>query len=238
LYPSPTMEIFFRLLFGHLLADFTFQTNYLAGMKRRSMLGLFIHVLIHPVCYILLTWPYLNEVWFFRGGISLIGWAVVPILALLHFVEDWFRIGMVNRGWPDNTVFYLWDQIIHIILLWVFSPIKVQGVISMWPLLGILLVLVTHCATVTIWFIEKDIYGRDYPDTEEKYISILQRLVVWLAFFMPDPWWLLVLLFVLVTFGRHVWTRRVDFSWTSVILGNSLAIICGAFSRFGLNYHF
>jgi hypothetical protein len=35
-----------------------------------------------------------------------------------------------------------------------------------------------------------------------------------------------------------VWTRKIDFSWTSVIMGNALAIICGSISRFGLGYHF
>jgi hypothetical protein len=159
-------------------------------------------------------------------------------LTVLHFAEDYFRVTMVNKGWPDNTLFYLWDQVIHILLLWIFCPKMSQSLNTVWPILGTLLVIVTHFATVSVWFIEKDIYGRDYPDTEEKYILILQRLAVWLAFFMPDPWWFVVLIFLIGTFGHHVWRRRIDFSWTSVIMGNALAIICGSISRFGLGYHF
>jgi hypothetical protein len=232
------MEIFFRLIFGHFLADFTFQTNYIARWKRNSFAGLLVHVAIHPTCYILLTWKFLPMTWVSIGGMDLTGWAVVPILTILHFLEDWFRVRMVNKGWPDNTLFYLWDQVCHIILLWVFCPKLSQPLVSLWPILGTLLVIVTHFATVTVWFIEKDIYGRQYPDTEEKYILILQRLAVWMAFFMPDPWWIFVLLFLVGTFGHHVWTRKIDFSWTSVIMGNALAIICGSISRFGLGYHF
>lgn len=232
------MEIFFRLLFGHFLADFTFQTNFIARWKRSSFNGLLVHVLIHPLCYFALTFPFLNMTWFQVGNVALTGWVVIPILAFLHFVEDWVRVHLVNKGWPDNTAFYLWDQVVHIVLLWVFTPTKDMRLENVWPILGTLIVIVTHCATVTIWFIEKDIYGREYPDTEEKYISILQRLVVYLAFFMPDPWWWVVLLFVITTFGRHVWTRRIDFSWTSVLLGNSIAILCGFITRFGLDYHF
>ncbi len=232
------MEIFFRLLFGHFLADFTFQTNYIARWKRNSMVGLLVHVAIHPLCYISLLWNYLPQVWVTFGSFELTGWIVVPILTLLHFGEDWFRVNMVNKGWPDNTLFYLWDQIIHISLLWSFCPKSSQSLENVWPILGTLLVIVTHFATVAVWFIEKDIYGRDYPDTEEKYILILQRLAVWLSFFMPDPWWIFVLIFLVGTFGRHVWTRKIDFSWTSVIMGNALAIICGSISRFGLGYHF
>jgi hypothetical protein len=231
------MEIFFRLLFGHLLADFTFQTNYIAEWKRRSQYGLLAHVLIHPVCYTVLLWPFLSDTWV-TLGVPLNGWSCVVLATALHYLEDWFRISRINRGWTDNTLFYFWDQALHIAILFVLSPWQSQPLMTSWPILGILFVTVTHFATVTIWFVEKDVYGREYPETEEKYISILQRLVVWLAFFLPHPWWLFVLLFVLVSFGRHVWTRRVDFSWTSVVMGNSLAIVCGLASRFLLGFHF
>jgi Protein of unknown function (DUF3307) len=232
------MEIFYRLLFGHLLADFTFQTNYIAEWKRRSIWGLLAHVAIHPACYLFMAWPYMSSVWASPFDVALTGWICVGILTVLHFVEDWIRVSMVNRGVPDNTLFYLWDQAIHILFLWLLSPTSSQPLYNRLYVLGSVFVLVTHCATVTVWFIEKDIFGRDYPDTEEKYISMLQRLVLWLAFFLPHPWWMLVLVFVVVTFGRHVWMKKVDFSWTSVILGQLLAIACGLFSRFALGFHF
>jgi hypothetical protein len=68
------MDIFCRLLFGHLLADFTFQTNYLAEWKRQRFGGLLVHVAIHPVCYTVLTWPFLNSVWVTYGKFSLNDW--------------------------------------------------------------------------------------------------------------------------------------------------------------------
>jgi hypothetical protein len=232
------MEIFCRLLFGHLLADFTFQSNYIAEWKRRSWVGLLVHVLIHPACYITLLWPFLGDVWVNAGPVALNGWACVVVATALHWVEDWFRVRKINRGWNDNTLFYVWDQAIHVVILFFLSPWRTQSIETQWPLLGILFVVVTHFATVTIWFIEKDIYGREYPQTEEKYISILQRLVVWLAFFLPHPWWLFILAFVMVSFFRHVWTRRIDFSWSSVAMGNALAVGCGLIARFGIGYHF
>lgn len=232
------MEIFCRLLFGHLLADFTFQTNFIANWKRRQLWGLLAHVFIHPVCYIALAWPYLNDVWRTVGGVALNGWMCVALITLAHFAEDFFRVSAVNRGWADNTLFYLWDQIIHLLCIWFLCPVATQPLVNSWPIIGALFVLVTHCATVTVWFIEKDIYGRDYPETEEKYLSILQRTVVFLAFFLPSPWWYVVPMVVLITFGRHVWSGRVDFSWTSVILGNLIAVACGLFTRFGLRFHF
>ncbi len=232
------MEIFSRLLFGHLLADFTFQTNYLAEWKRHSFKGLFVHVAIHPLCYIVLVWPFINTVWVSYGSVGLNGWICILIATLIHFLEDWFRVRQISNGWEDNTLFYLWDQAVHIVVLWFLCPGMSQPAQETWPIIGTLFVLVTHCATVTIWFIEKDIYGRSYPETEEKYISILQRLVVWLAFFLPHPWWLVVLGVVLFTFGRHIWTRRLDFSWASVFMGNVIAIGCGLIARFSLDSHF
>ncbi len=232
------MEIFCRLLFGHLLADFTFQTNFIADWKRRKKLGLLAHVALHPLCYALLLGPYLLESWPTVLGFSINGLTAITIAALLHFVEDWFRVNKINEGWTDNTLFFVWDQAVHILILLLLSPWQTQQLQNSWPLLGSLFVVVTHFATVSIWFVEKDIYGREYPETEEKYISILQRLVVWLAFFLPHPWWLFVLAFVLISFGRHVWTRRIDFSWTSVVMGNALAVVCGLVTRFCIGYHF
>jgi len=232
------MEIFCRLLFGHLLADFTFQTNFIADWKRRKNLGLLVHVAIHPLCYALLLGSYLFESWPTVLGFSINGITAITIAAVLHWFEDWFRVNKINEGWTDNTLFFVWDQAVHIVILFLLSPWQTQPLQNSWPLLGSLFVVVTHFATVSIWFVEKDIYGREYPETEEKYISILQRLVVWLAFFLPHPWWLFVLAFVLISFGRHVWTRRIDFSWTSVVMGNALAVICGLVTRFCIGYHF
>jgi hypothetical protein len=231
------MEIFFRLLFGHFLADFTFQTNFIADWKRRSIYGLLVHILIHPVCYVILAWPFLGDSWVRIFNFDLNGFECIALATFLHFLEDWFRVRQIARGWTDNTFFYIWDQAVHILVLVLLTPIKTQPLVSTWPILGILFVIVTHFATVTIWFIEKDIFGRDYPATEEKYISILQRLVIWLAFFLPQPWWIFVVAIFLLAFVRHVWSRRIDFSWTSVVMGNVLAIACGAFSRFGVGSH-
>jgi len=231
------MEIFFRLLFGHLLADFTLQTNFIADWKRRSFVGLLVHVFIHPVCYVALVWPYLNQAWINPFGVPLNGWLCIGIATVLHFFEDWFRVTQINRGWTDNTIFYFWDQAVHIGVLWLLVP-RTQPLEDIWPILGAIFVVVTHFATVTIWFVEKDIFGRNYPETEEKYISILQRLVVWLVFFLPQPWWIIILAAVLGGFGRHVWMKRIDFSWTSVAMGNLIAVTCGLISRFGVGYHF
>jgi hypothetical protein len=232
------MEIFCRLLFGHLLADFTFQTNYIADWKRRSVAGLLVHVGIQPLCDIAILWRFMPQTWVSWFGFALNGWVCVAIVTVLHYAEDWFRVSRINHGWHDNSFFYVCDQTIHIIVLLLISPWRSQPLMSTWPLLGCLFVVVTHFATVTIWFVEKDIIGRGYPEAEEKYTAILQRLIVWLAFFLPNAWWLFVPLFVLVFLFRHMWKQQVAFTWTGVVMGNALALACGLVGRFTLGYHF
>jgi len=45
-----------------------------------------------------------------------------------------------------------------------------------------LFVLITHACTVFVYFIEKDLYDRGYPDLQEKYISVGERVVLALIF--------------------------------------------------------
>lgn len=232
------MEIFFRLLFAHLLADFTFQTNYIARWKRESVWGLLTHVALHPICYAVVLWPFRGQTWACPLGFNSSPFLAILISSVVHLVEDWFRVGRVKKGWRDNTAFYAWDQAVHIASLWLLSPVKTQPATSLWPLLGALAVIVTHFSTVTLWFLEKDFSGRDYPETEEKYVLILQRFAVWVAFFLPAPFWLLVPAAIIAAFMRHVWVRRVDYTWFSVIGGNLISVACGLYARFGLAVSF
>jgi len=234
------MEILCRLLFGHLLADFTFQTNFIAHWKRKKFSWLLVHVFIHPACYIPLVWPFLNEVWFSRWGFQWNGWTCIGIATFLHFAEDWFRVTMVNRGWPDNTLFYTWDQLVHLTVIFILAPLASQPLLANWALLGCLFVIVTHFATVTVWFIERDVYGydREYPETGEKYISMAQRFAAWLFFFLPAPWWYVGPFLVAGFYVWLIWVKKVDFSWPSIIGGNLITVAAGLLARFWLGYHF
>lgn len=82
------MEIFWRLMFGHLLADFTFQTNFINRWKRTSMAGLLVHCLMHPAFYLVLCWPFLGQYWVDHPWLRLNGWSCVAIVFVLHFLED------------------------------------------------------------------------------------------------------------------------------------------------------
>lgn len=260
------MEIFWRFILGHFIADFTLQTNYIASWKRRSLVGLFVHVGIHPIIYSILLWNYLGQVWLEIGPLKLTGCVCVLLIFIAHVIEDEWRIWSVfRRGAPDNTFFYVWDQIIHFAVIFTFSPVvegsvgkfgvlsypPLSGVLSAsesagltvwqhfttvihsetWVIIVLLYAIVTHFTTVTIYFIEKDFFGRMYPETQEKYISMAERVVLMSCFLLPSYWWTVI---VGIWAGRIIVykIRRIyDFSWTSILVGNVTAVLCGIFAR-------
>lgn len=260
------MEIFWRLVLGHFIGDFTLQTNYIAAWKRRNFWGLLVHCGIHPIIYAILLWRYIGQVWIVIGPLKLTGCTCIFLVFITHIIEDEWRIWSVQKkGAPDNTFFYVWDQIIHYAILFTMSPVidgstskfgslhypPIAGVILQsqaaglslwerfftitrpenWVFIGIIFVVVTHFTTVTIYFLEKDFLGRDYPETNEKYISIAERLIVMACFLLPGLWWISVvavwILRAIVYKLRHVY----DFTWISILIGNMIAVICGIIAR-------
>lgn len=231
------MDIFWRLLFGHFLADFTFQTNQVNAMKRAGVWGMVLHSAMHPVAYAALTWPRLDELWVNTRLISLTGWTCVLLLFVIHFLEDEWRVFTIHRfGTPDNTAYFLWDQLIHYASIFLLFPLGLgdlgTGLMpEKWPLLGILFVLATHFTTVLVYFIEKDLWGHEFPGDTEKYLGIVERLVVALSFLLPGHWWAPVT-GAWVAYRFFLRRRRVqDFTWLSFAVSGAMAVLCGLGAR-------
>jgi hypothetical protein len=232
------MVIFWRLLFGHLLADFTFQTNHINEWKRTSIWGMLVHCAMHPLFYVALTWPYLRETWVSAGPVRLQGWACIALVFALHFVEDQWRVFSIFRHKaPDNTLYFLWDQIIHYAVIFAVIPLGLRNpstslIPELWPFLGCLFVVVTHASTVFVYFIEKDLYGRVFPDSQEKYLTMLERLVLALIFLLPGNAFPLLALGWLSVMHFVRSRRYIDLSWLSFYLGGAMAVACGLLARF------
>lgn len=232
------MLIFWRLLFGHLLSDFTLQTNFINYWKRTSFWGMAAHCATHPLCYAVLTWPYLADHWIDTSFIRLQGWVCILIVFILHFIEDEWRVFTIFKyNTPDNTLYFLWDQIIHYAVIFAVIPMGLanQGgglFPERWPILGCLFVTVTHAATVLIYFIEKDLYGIDYPGFEEKYLGMVERLVLALTFLIPANGWLVAAPAWLGVMYLTRKKRLFDSSWFNYYFGSTVSIVCGLFARF------
>ncbi len=102
------MFIFYKLILGHLIADFFLQFEELYRLKLRSRLGHFAHILIHFGTYLLLLFPYLDKpfIWIFTGAISLI-----------HFFQDRFKYSLQEKYPRSQCLVFLTDQMIHILFL-------------------------------------------------------------------------------------------------------------------------
>jgi hypothetical protein len=231
------MIIFWRLMFGHLLADFTLQTNFINNWKRGSIWGMVAHCATHPIVYAALTWNYLPEPWIRLPWFSLNGWACIFIIFAAHFVEDQWRVFTIFKyNTPDNTLYFLWDQIIHYAVIFAVIPVGFRGATpqlfpELWPVFGCLFVLITHASTVFVYFIEKDLYNRLYPGLGEKYISMAERVVLALCFLIPGNAWPLLALMWLSAMHFVRARRYLDLSWFSFYLGGGIAAVCGLLAR-------
>lgn len=231
------MVIFWRLLFGHFLADFTLQTNFINRWKRASPWGMVAHCATHPLVYVALTWPFLRETWLSYGPVRLNGWWCILIVFVLHFVEDYWRVFTIFKwNTPDNTLYFLWDQIIHYAVIFMVVPHSLQNAggtffPEKWPVLGCLFVMITHACTVLVYFIEKDLYNRLYPGVEEKYLTMAERVV--LALFLMVPGNVFVILALgWLSFMHYIRaTRILDLSWFSFWLGSLVTVVCGLAAR-------
>lgn len=233
------MAIFWRLLFGHFLADFAMQTNFINAWKRTSAWGMLAHCAVHPVCYILLTYPFLGDLWVSTSLFNLSGWFCVFILFATHYIEDEFRVFLIfKRNFPDNTVFFMWDQMIHYIVILLVIP---NGIVEAsksgffpekWPVIGTFALIATYACTILIYFMEKDIYLKDFPDTREKYTGMAERLILFLAFLLPGGilWMLCSGIWLAVMYAIRA-KKVVSLSWFNYSLGSAVTVLCGLAAR-------
>jgi len=234
------MFIFWRLILAHLLADFTFQSDFISNWKRRSIKGLLFHCATHFVISAVLTYPWLWSVWVDTGWFRLNGWMCIFILSIIHLLQDEWRTFTMRRfRTADSTVYFLWDQVIHAGFIFLFSPIYgIFGIFKdgsfmpeKWIVLLCLAAAVTHALTVFIYFIEKDLYRAEFPRFDEKYLAMGERLVLWGFLLLPGYWWAP---FLVLWVGHMFYLRRkrtVDFSKVGLYLGLFMTGVFGALAR-------
>lgn len=231
------MEIFWRLLLSHLLADFTLQFDAVNRLKRDSSWGMLVHCLTHLATALLLLWPRLGETWFGLWGLQVNGWWALLVMFAVHYLVDEARIyTMKSLGWRDGTLSFLADQVLHVYVLFMISPIIIPGkdmlIPEKWVGIACMLVLVAHFTTVLIYFLEKDLFGKGFPRFDEKYFLIFERVVLWAFFFVGGYWW--------VPFAAawafqifYVRSKRIiDLSLANVVLSVVLTSGLGLWTRY------
>lgn len=92
------MHLLTTLLLAHLFADFPLQTNGLAKLKRESLTGVFLHVLV----YVAITTLFLEH--------PLDYWVLILGLGVVHFLIDALKTRYKQTFEPYYFVF---DQCLH-----------------------------------------------------------------------------------------------------------------------------
>lgn len=92
------MHLLTTLLLAHLFADFPLQTNALAKLKKTSLTGVFIHVLI----YVLITSLVIREPARY--------WALIGGLGTIHFLIDSLK---TRQSQSVETFYFVIDQCLH-----------------------------------------------------------------------------------------------------------------------------
>lgn len=234
------MEIFWRLVLAHLIADFTLQTNWINDMKRKTVLGVFIHVFVHIIVTMVLLLPYLNQTWFSFKGFDLNGYVMLFIICFSHFTVDETRVYVIkNKIYPDNTISFLIDQILHFYFIFIFTPFNNISMSfenrNLWVLL-VFIVMITHTTTIFIYYIEKDLNNIPFPSFDQKYFMIFERVVIW-AFFLLKGWWWLIFLFAWI-YQLHYFRKKktIDITNMNFYLSVFISIFFGLISRY-FYYH-
>jgi len=227
------MQILWRLVLAHLLADFTFQTDFIAKWKRESIFGGLIHSFVFFACASVLCFSQLGRPWAAFGiALPANGWVALALLSFCHFLEDEWRVRTIRKfRSADSFFFFLLDQFIHLALIYFFFPPGRIARPETWVMFGMLFVLATHFASIFVYFIEKTVSGSSRLDTRERYFSMAERLAICIALLLPGFW---ALSFAAAWLPRMFISRshpEYDTSFLNHISGNLLAIILGVAAR-------
>jgi hypothetical protein len=230
------MIIFWRLLLAHLLADFTLQFNVINALKRKNVWGMLLHCATHFAVSVLFVWSYLPQPWVRLLGLPVNGWWAIFIMIAVHFVIDEARIyTMKELGYRDGTVSFLADQLLHFYVLFMISPVVLPAanplLAEKWTGIASIFVLVTHFTTVLVYFIEKDLSGKNFPAFDEKYFLIFERVVLWAFFFVGGYWWTPFAAAWVVQIFYVRYKRIIDLSRTNVALSVVITAALGLWAR-------
>lgn len=195
------------------------------------------HCALHPLCYLALTFPYIRDYWIDNPLFRVPGWLCIVIVFVAHYIEDQWRVFTIFKyKTPDNTLYFIWDQVIHYAVIFSVIPMGLHSVPfrlipEIWPVIGCLVVITTHACTVLVYFIEKDLYKKDFPGDWEKYLGMLWRLVLMLCFLLPGIWSVLAGGAWFSTLYSARRKKYLDLSWLGYYFGSAVAASCGLAAR-------
>lgn len=168
---------FYYLLAGHLLGDFTLQTDTIAYKKMKKLEWLFIHVLIVILSMLIFSLPFGHKIIF-----------LVFINGIIHFFIDYFKLKLRPQSPTMAFVYFALDQFCHILIIYFISLFytdyykPVLGSNYIFFITSLLFIL--SFSSVCIQFLLKILCHLDYKGffiKNEKKIGNVNRIVIFIT---------------------------------------------------------
>ena len=188
------MSIFWRLVLAHLMADFLFHFNFIYNLKRtKKFSGYLLHGAVFFICALVCSQDYLALPWLDFGSFSFNGTQSLFLLALLHALLDKMNPSEVRAFKGFNLFSFLLWQAMEIMLIFIIAPVIyipqesfIIGDKFVFILIGIL--INTYFFMVLIHLFKRDFRAGTYPIFDERFVSTLYRLSLYLLLLIPSFW--------------------------------------------------
>lgn len=170
---------FYYLVLGHLLGDFTLQTNKIAKNKSNNLKWVLIHSVIVTAIMLILAIPF---------GFKLL--KLVLLNGILHFIIDFYKSKLNPTNPFSALLYFILDQAAHIAIIYIIAKINLDSdVILPFSQEIILLILaavfVLSFSAIFIQFILRLLFpshNKDFFNKNERTIGNSVRALTFLIF--------------------------------------------------------
>ncbi|MBQ4493619.1 MAG: DUF3307 domain-containing protein [Elusimicrobiaceae bacterium] len=185
------MIIFWRLVLAHLMADFLFHFNFIYKLKNTKVFaGYFVHGVVFFLSAVICCQDFLFIPWLRTPFFTLNGAQSILVLSILHAGLDKINPSETRSFKGYNLSLFLLWQAIEIMLLFIFAPFVsvpgksfIVGDKFIFILIGVL--ISTYFFMVLIHLFKRDFCQGTYPIFDERFVSTLYRLSLYLLLLIP-----------------------------------------------------
>lgn len=203
---------FYFLTLGHILGDFTFQTDRIARNKQADFKWILVHSFIVMICMLLFSIP-------FGINISML----VILSCALHYVIDLYKSRITTKSNLKLLVYFLIDQTIHITIIFIISMFSEKApVIDMAYNMSLfflfLLAFTVSFGGILVQYILKiffPYYNRFFNGSEKIVGQIIRLLFFIILYFSFQCSMLYLLTFPLAIFTETIYYIKSFKAWMS-----------------------